>query len=255
MLGAGLGVLMSWGLVGAPAWATDAQGMMTEDEILALIFRVPEVSSWADAVHANGNRVVVETEQTADPTCPDLACLTCLRLVEDLPTHRATFGTFCANPYTGDLLRWDDLNAAPTQIPQMTEEALEPNRVAPADSLLARMPPSLTGWMQWDGSSSRIAMVIVWRSSAVTPDGMAQFFGEAAYTEPNGRFTRSHVRMMIEDVGGAVVMWEEDGSSQPNFDTSGQFTGAIDPGSLVIDGRWAREGMARGATFHLAPPR
>jgi hypothetical protein len=239
----------------APALATDSGGMMTEDEILAGIFRVPEVAAWADAVRANGNRVVVETEQTADPACPDLACLTCLRLIEDLPTHRATYGTFCANPVTGDLLRWDDAAGAPTQLPRLgMPQDLEPNRVAPPDSLRARMPPELTGWLQWDGSASRIAMRIAWRASGVTPDGMAEFRGEAVYTEPNGRVTRAPVRLWIDDVGGAVVMWEEGGGDQPDFDATGQFTGAINPESLVIDGRWQRDGMARGAVFHLAPP-
>jgi len=238
-----------------PAWARDARGMMTEDEILALIVRVPEVSAWADAVRANGNRVVVETEQTADPACPDLACLTCLRLLEDLPTHRATFGTFCANPYTGDLLRWDDPEGAPTQIPSVTgEDDLEPNRVAPPDRMLTRMPPALNGWLQWDGSPARIAMSVVWGTSGVSPDGMAEFRGEATYTEPNGRVTRAPVRMMVEDIGGAVVMWEEGGGDQPDFDAGGQFTGTIDIGSMTIDGRWQRSGMARGAAFHLAPP-
>jgi hypothetical protein len=114
----GLAVFLLAGslIVAGGTAARDANGMMTEDEMLALIFGVPEVSAWAEAVRANGNRVTLETEQSADPNCPDLGCLTCFRLFEDMPTHRVTYGSFCANPWTGDLLRWDDPQGEPRQL-------------------------------------------------------------------------------------------------------------------------------------------
>jgi hypothetical protein len=237
----------------AGAARAQAPGMLGEDRMLELIFGVPEVSAWADAVRANGNRVVLDTEQTADPACPDLACLTCYRLLEDLPTHRVTFGIFCANPFTGDLLRWDDPQGAPRQLTSDAAMPLEDNVVAPADDLLSRMPTRLAGWFRWDGGAKSTAMTIVWTSRGLNDDGMVRFLGQATYVEPSGRTTRAPVRMLVDDIGGAVVMWEEGGAGQADFETGGQFTGAIMPDTLVIEGRWTHPTMDRAASFRLMP--
>ena len=139
-------------IVSGGAAARDANGMMTEDEMLALIFGVPEVSAWADAVRANGNRVTLETEQSADPNCPDLGCLTCFRLFEEQPTHRVTYGLFCANPWTGDLLRWDYTAEALTQVfsdAAMPASGLEDNAVMPAASAASAEDCASTGATQY----------------------------------------------------------------------------------------------------------
>ena len=246
-----LGVCLTAGTARA-----QAPGMLGEDRLLDLIFGVPEVSAWADAVRANGNRVVFETEQTADPACSDLACLTCYRLLEDQPTHRVTFGIVCANPFTGDLLRWDDPQGAPRQLTSDVSDAampLEDNVVAPADDLLSRMPARLSGWFRWDGGGQSTAMAITWTSRGLNDDGMARFLGEATYVEPSGRRTHAPVRMLIDDIGGGVVMWEEGGADQADFETGGQFTGAIMPDTLVIEGRWTHPTMDRAASFRLMP--
>ncbi|MQX35999.1 hypothetical protein [Roseospira navarrensis] len=258
----GLGLLWS---AAAAAQTGMPDGRMSEDRMLDLIFGVPEIAAWADAVRANGNRVVIDTEQTADPDCPDLACLTCFRLMEDLPTHRSFFAVVCANPDTGDLLRWDDPGSAPRPLASPAGPALEDTVVLPAGpalqdtvvlparDLLTRMPDRMTGWFHWDGAARPIVMAVTWTGRSVAPDGMVAFRGRADYVEPTGRRTRADVRMRVDGTVGAVVMWEESGADQPDFETDGRFVGTMDPGSLTIDGHWRHPTMDSRARFRLEP--
>lgn len=86
---------------------------LTEERALYWIMETREVDEWAGLVRENGNKVIWEKEQDAPDECPALDCLWCFRLMEDLPTHVSTFGSYCINAHTHDVLAIDPVTEQP----------------------------------------------------------------------------------------------------------------------------------------------
>lgn len=82
-------------------------GYLTEGEALDRVMAIPEVRDWSALVHRAGHGVVSRTETEAPAPCSTPDCRWCFRLLEDLPTHTATFGVYCIDGHTREQWRID----------------------------------------------------------------------------------------------------------------------------------------------------